>query len=673
IEGSLTEQLSTLIKKNGFLCQKIDALQRINTDLEYKFSVTNSELERARREFSELHAKHELKNANYVDLKAVCYQLDAQLNKINGTTSDESLVSRIELGSDRKKRRLSVDIAEDEYESAYPPFEESPSAMAVPTTIRNVASNAGKRLESPPSTAICQSTWTCLWKSCNQVFGALDWLVTHVEEAHIGLGKSHYTCEWENCVVKQKPFHKHHQIIRHMRTHTGEKPFECTYGGCGKKFARSDSLLEHSRKHSGTPVDFQKMMEFSSQREQDARHLDGLMLQMDTIQENHSSTHPGFSSAPSHMMDSSNMDGQRNPAALYASPPETRDSPEKASHDIDVVDLSEEPLQRASDHAIPRHTQHLTHQQQPHQRQQHQHDHYRQSSTYSGFSQFPQGRGPSMEERSMQKARGHANTASLGLSRMDIRDDYGGYPPQRSMDHARNEPRRDYGHSHTPSLEYPPRELFARKGRGHSHTPSLEMPPIPGQMHRMDDRRNIPMPPAPVHLLSPEDRQQQQQYQQQQPHHHHSRPSYQQGAQQQEYQSYSQLQPFQGRPSGKESSPLRLTPDALGENVSQKEQTLSLKEEDHTEQTQKQDNAQEIAEVDTDPQTDVIRLQDSLDQLEAQDHPDSPVSNPTPRTPQMANKDEPMVLAATAEAVCGAPSPSLGAIKDETTTVVAVV
>ncbi|KAK3808966.1 MAG: hypothetical protein J3R72DRAFT_355835, partial [Linnemannia gamsii] len=60
-----------------------------------------------------------------------------------------------------------------------------------------------------------------------------------------------YTCEWENCVVKQKPFHKHHQVIRHMRTHTGEKPFVCTIDGCGKKFARSDSLLEHSRKHNG--------------------------------------------------------------------------------------------------------------------------------------------------------------------------------------------------------------------------------------------------------------------------------------------------------------------------------------------------------------------------------------------------------------------------------------
>lgn len=151
--------------------------------------MTNSELERARREFSELHAKYELKNANYVDLKAVCYQLDAQLNKINGTTSDESIITRMELGSDRKKRKLSVDITEEEYESGYPPFEETPGSMVASVTICAAIPVPSKSVDSPPSAGVTQSTWTCLWKSCNRVFVALDWLVSHVEEAHIGLGK----------------------------------------------------------------------------------------------------------------------------------------------------------------------------------------------------------------------------------------------------------------------------------------------------------------------------------------------------------------------------------------------------------------------------------------------------------------------------------------------------
>ncbi|KAF9995505.1 hypothetical protein BGZ65_008855 [Modicella reniformis] len=296
IESSLTGQLSTLIQKNGFLCQKIENLQRINTDMEYKFSITTAELERARREYSELQAKHELRNANYKELKDACYQLDAQLNKKNGTSPEDSIMSRIELASpaDRKKRRLSVDLTEGESDTAFSPFEENEPAAGpmVASSIRPTVPINFPRQASPPSNLTAQSTWTCLWKNCNQVFTALDWLVSHVEEQHIGLGKSQYTCEWENCVVKQKPFHKHHQVIRHMRTHTGEKPFVCVVEGCAKKFARSDSLLEHSRKHSGPPMEYYRMTDVSS-REQDAKHLNGLMLQMDTIQE-HQTSNPGF-------------------------------------------------------------------------------------------------------------------------------------------------------------------------------------------------------------------------------------------------------------------------------------------------------------------------------------------------------------------------------------------
>ncbi|KAB7502207.1 Krueppel-like factor 1 [Armadillidium nasatum] len=36
-----------------------------------------------------------------------------------------------------------------------------------------------------------------------------------------------------------------------MRTHTGEKPYMCDWKGCGWKFARSDELTRHYRKHTG--------------------------------------------------------------------------------------------------------------------------------------------------------------------------------------------------------------------------------------------------------------------------------------------------------------------------------------------------------------------------------------------------------------------------------------
>ncbi|EDO17209.1 hypothetical protein Kpol_1035p22 [Vanderwaltozyma polyspora DSM 70294] len=86
----------------------------------------------------------------------------------------------------------------------------------------------------------------CKWDGCNEVFLSCKELNAHIEEKHLESGQSEYRCLWKDCGHK---FTQRQKILRHIRVHSGFKPFKCE--SCNKTFASEENLIQHKRTHSG--------------------------------------------------------------------------------------------------------------------------------------------------------------------------------------------------------------------------------------------------------------------------------------------------------------------------------------------------------------------------------------------------------------------------------------
>lgn len=96
-------------------------------------------------------------------------------------------------------------------------------------------------------------SYICLWMECHEEFDAQKALVDHISDNHMEnkKGCEEFPCLWKDCSRKFKAFNAKYKLITHMRVHTKEKPYLCTYENCNRAFARSENRKIHVRSHTG--------------------------------------------------------------------------------------------------------------------------------------------------------------------------------------------------------------------------------------------------------------------------------------------------------------------------------------------------------------------------------------------------------------------------------------
>lgn len=106
-----------------------------------------------------------------------------------------------------------------------------------------------KRKASTSSGSSCDhGPLVCRWEGCSLEFDTHALLTEHLEAAHVGSGKASYECRWTGCPRHGHKFTQKQKVLRHLQTHTGDRPFKCTV--CGKRFSEQNTLAQHVRTHT---------------------------------------------------------------------------------------------------------------------------------------------------------------------------------------------------------------------------------------------------------------------------------------------------------------------------------------------------------------------------------------------------------------------------------------
>ncbi|KAL7034702.1 hypothetical protein ACKWTF_008065 [Chironomus riparius] len=108
-----------------------------------------------------------------------------------------------------------------------------------PIPLKLVPVKPRKYPNRPSKTPVHERPYACPVENCDRRFSRSDELTRHIR---IHTGQKPFSCR-----ICMRSFSRSDHLTTHIRTHTGEKPFSCDT--CGRKFARSDEKKRHAKVH----------------------------------------------------------------------------------------------------------------------------------------------------------------------------------------------------------------------------------------------------------------------------------------------------------------------------------------------------------------------------------------------------------------------------------------
>lgn len=108
-----------------------------------------------------------------------------------------------------------------------------------PVPLKLVPVKPRKYPNRPSKTPVHERPYACPIEACDRRFSRSDELTRHIR---IHTGQKPFQCR-----ICMRSFSRSDHLTTHIRTHTGEKPFSCD--ACGRKFARSDERKRHAKVH----------------------------------------------------------------------------------------------------------------------------------------------------------------------------------------------------------------------------------------------------------------------------------------------------------------------------------------------------------------------------------------------------------------------------------------